>query len=479
MRAPDVLCWPLVGRFLKWRHARLALQTPLLLAAALIVFDGLVGPQLAPKNLATVSVWLHYRGLVVLALLVTGNLFCMACPFMLPRRISRWLRERLGRGGRPVPRVVRNKWPAVALLVLFFFVYERFSLWASPWLTAWIVVAYFAGAFAVDAIFRGAAFCKHVCPVGQFNFFGSLSSPLEIKVREAARCMDCRTKDCIRGPQGCELALFQPAKVGNMDCTFCLDCIHACPYDNVGIIGRVPAAEVWADPFRSGIGRLSRRFDLALLAAVLIFGSFINAFAMIRPVYALRAQIGRWLGGPAPTVELGLIFGLGLVILPGLLLIAAGWATRRSLPAPAEPLTEVIGRFIYTLAPLGFGMWLAHYSFHFLTGGLTIVPLLQSFAADIGLYRGPVQWGLGPLTPAEWLFPIEALCLYAGAFGSLVAGVQIARQRLADEVTSRLPLQTVRAAAPWLILTLALLIAGLTILVQPMEMRGTFQGLGG
>ena len=96
--------------------------------------------------------------------------------------------------------------------------------------------------------------------------------------------------------RGCELWLFQPRKVGNMDCTFCLDCIHACPYDNVGIIGRVPTSELWRDPFRSGIGRFSQRLDLAALVALFVFGSFINAFAMIRPVYALRDQIGRWLG---------------------------------------------------------------------------------------------------------------------------------------------------------------------------------------
>ena len=93
-----------------------------------------------------------------------------------------------------------------------------------------------------------------------------------------------------------------------MDCTFCLDCIHACPYDNVGIIGRVPTSELWRDPFRSGIGRFSQRLDLAALVALFVFGSFINAFAMIRPVYALRDQIGRWLGRPSPTLELAVIF---------------------------------------------------------------------------------------------------------------------------------------------------------------------------
>ncbi|MFN2186247.1 MAG: FesM, partial [Anaerolineae bacterium] len=78
--AIDLVELPGLGRFLRWRHARAALAFPLLFLAALMVFDGLLGPQLAPKNLATVLTWVHYRGLVVLALLLAGNLFCLACP---------------------------------------------------------------------------------------------------------------------------------------------------------------------------------------------------------------------------------------------------------------------------------------------------------------------------------------------------------------------------------------------------------------
>ena len=83
--------------------------------------------------------------------------------------------------------------------------------------------------------------------------------------------------------------------MGNMDCTFCLDCVHACPHDNIGLIARVPTQELWSDPFRSGIGRFSRRPDLAALVVVLVFASFINAFNMIRPVYGLP----RTTGGPS------------------------------------------------------------------------------------------------------------------------------------------------------------------------------------
>jgi hypothetical protein len=72
--------------------------------------------------------------------------------------------------------------------------------------------------------------------------------------------------------RGCELALFLPAKVGNLDCTFCLDCVQACPHDNVAISPRVPGLELVDPRRRSGIGRLARREDIAALVVVFVFG---------------------------------------------------------------------------------------------------------------------------------------------------------------------------------------------------------------
>ena len=343
-------------------------------------------------------------------------------------------------------------------------------------------------ALVVDTIFRGAAFCKHVCPLGQFNFFGSLISPLEIKVRDANACAGCRTKDCITarpevaGLRGCELALFQERKAGNMDCTFCLDCVHACPYDNIGLIGRTPTAELWSDPWRSGIGRFSQRTDLAALVTVLTFGAYLNAFAMIRPVYALQAGLAQLLRTLSPTPGLLLIFAIGLLLLPAILLGAAS-ALTRILSAPSASLGEIARRYVWALVPMGFGMWLAHYAFHFLTGALTIVPVVQSFLADVSLYGGDVRWDLGPLVPQGWLFPIEAALLYLGATGSVVAAVRIAQSHLTDtrrQTGKRAgPNAALAAASPWMLLTLLLLGFGIWILVQPMEMRGTMMMVTG
>ena len=126
------------------------------------------------------------------------------------------------------------------------------------------------------------------------------------------------------GQRGCELWLFQQRKVGNMDCTFCLDCVHACPYDNVGLIARTPTSELWTDPYRSGLGRFSRRADLAALVVVLTFGAFLNAFNMIKPVYALQALLARSLNTTSPAPGLALAFVLGLAVLPAALLERGG-----------------------------------------------------------------------------------------------------------------------------------------------------------
>ncbi len=152
---------------------------------------------------------------------------------------------------------------------------------------------------------------------------------------------------------------------------------------------------------------------------------------------------------------------------PDLALAAA--AASRALSGAKEPLLALATRYSYCLVPMGFGMWLAHYGFHFLTGALTIVPVAQSAVADAGLpWFGAPRWDLGPLVPASWLLGIELLFLELGLLGSLVAAYRIAGAHLADHQRARW------AFLPWAILALALSLAGAWLLLQPMEMRGTF-----
>jgi len=468
----DILRLPVVGAFLRWRHARTAMQLVLLLVAAAVVLHGLLGPQLAPRNLATVLTSIHWRGLLIVAIAVVGNLFCTACPMVLARDVGRRFVHPAWRW----PRRLRGKWLGLALLVMVLFSYELFDLWAMPRATAWLVIAYFGLAIVVDVLFSGASFCKHLCPIGQFNFTASVMSPTELRVVDRETCRSCRTSDCIKGrygpakagphvltQRGCELGLFLPMKVGNLDCTMCLDCVHACPHDNIALSLRTPGAELLERGRRSGIGRLGQRTDLAVLAVVFTFAALVSAFAMTSPAYAVEQLLATATGARSEWPILLLVFIVGLVIVPAVLLGGAGIATR-TLPGPRASLRTTLVRYAYALVPIGFGIWLAHYGFHLLTGILTVVPVVQSAAVDAfgrALLGGPA-WGWVGLQPGS-VFPLQLGCVVLGAVGSMALVHAIS---LRDHVS-----RPVLASVPWLAVVAVIATGALWILSQPMEMR--------
>src|SRR5262245_34928659 len=365
----NILRVPLVGSFLRWRYARTALQLFLLLISLAVVLHGLFGPQLAPRNLATVVTSIHWRGFLILAIVAIGNLFCTACPMVLARDMSR----RLVHPALRWPRWLRGKWVGLALLVLVLFSYELFDLWSQPRATAWLVIGYFGLAIVIDSVFKGASFCKHLCPIGQFNFAASTMASTELRIIERETCRTCRTSDCIKGrygpaeagdhgpakaghyvleQRGCELGLFLPMKVGNLDCTMCLDCVHACPHDNIALSTRTPGAELLERGRRSGIGRLAQRADLAVLAIVFTFAALVSAVAMTSPAYLVEQRLAATIGTRSEWPVLVIVFALGVAGAPAMLLACAG-AVTRAFAGNGDTLRGTVITYAYALIPIG------------------------------------------------------------------------------------------------------------------------------
>jgi hypothetical protein len=145
-------------------------------------------------------------------------------------------------------------------------------------------------------------------------------------------------------------------------------------------------------------------------------------------------------------------------------LTAAAWLTRL-WGGVRQSLLPLMVRYSYGLAPLGFGMWLAHYGFHFLTGLYTIVPVTQSAVASLGhAYLGEPRWALTGI-PANLVQVIEIGFLLLGFAGSLTV-----THGLAEEDAPGNPL---RAFIPWAAVCLVLWIASMWLIFQPMEMRAT------
>jgi ferredoxin len=459
----DLLSLPLFGRLIRSLAFRRVIQGVLFGLAILIVCDGLLGPQIGPMNLAGTLPWTHWRGLSVLALLVFGNFFCFACPFTFARDLGR----RILPGNRQWPRWLRTKWVSVGLLAIYLWSYEAFSLWNSPWLTAWVIIGYFVAAIVVDGFFRGASFCKYVCPIGQFHFVQSLVSPFEVKTRDLDVCRSCKSFDCIKGNEqqrGCELRLFQPKKESNLDCTFCLDCVRACPHDNIGIIAVTPGRTLAHDRFRSSIGRFAERTDLAALVLVLVFGAFVNAASMTLPIENALSFSRLTLDLISRPAILLLFFSVALGLLPLVAVTGCALASRW-LGSITGSVRAISCRFAMTLAPLGATMWLAHFGFHLFTALLTPIPVLQRLFLDLHIAAaGSPWWSLR--TPAiPQLLDFQCLALDLGFLVSLYfawkVSVSLAAKRKAMAVF-----------LPWGVLLTLLYVSGIWIVFQPMEMRG-------
>ena len=468
----DLLNAPLVGTLLKSNTFRPTLQIVMFLLAALIVIDGLWGPQATSLNLAGVAPWIHWRGLLVIGLLVAGNIFCMACPFTLPRTLA----KRLFRTKWNWPNWLRNKWLAVGLLIVFFWAYEAFALWDTPWWTAWIVIGYFVASFAVDGLFRGAAFCKYVCPIGQFNFVQSLCSPLQVAVRDANVCHTCDTKDCIRGGtqgNGCNMELFQPQKTGNLDCTFCLDCVQACPRENVGMLAFVGSSQLTGGALSAQTGRWYRRTDVAALLMILASAAFVNAAWMVEPVVRLEEQVRAELPSISRPMFVAIGMILSLAVIPAGIILAVA-AVSRWWSNSQRGVVETATRFAIVLVPLALGMWTAHYTFHLFTSAGTLWAAGTRVLSDYHL----ATFGDFALAcaccgdVASWILPLEIVCLDIGLCGSLYVAYRIACPG------HNLSWAVVKAWTPWAVLSVTLFAAGIWIFFQPMQMRGTMV-LGG
>lgn len=473
--ALDLLRIPLLGRLLKSRWGRLAVQFPVVIIAVLILIDGFVGPQNPARNLATVLPWVHYRGLVVVALLLVGNLFCMGCPFTLPRTLA----KRLSIRGRRWPKALRGKWLAIGGLFALFFLYEWLDLWASPALTAWVVVFYFVASFALEALFTESAFCKYVCPLGTFNFVYSTAAPTQIMVKDREICRACVGKECISGRYaptptirldnigggqrevrsgpdgalGCGTLLFAPQITSNLDCTLCLDCVRACPHDNIGWMARAPGrellrAEAWP-----------KRWDISLLAIILAFMGVTNVFGMVPPIYDLLGWMVDTFGFQSEFIPLLLIFAVGNLLLPIFCAVLVGQLGRLFV-GDARPLRDTVASFAPTFVPLGFGIWIAHYSFHFFIAPLTVIPILQEFWGGVGDWA---RWGGGLDTNIIGLLQVIAL------LGGFLWSVVIA-QRIALRLYGR---RAFLGFLPWVTLLLALMLSAWGLFTMPMEMRGT------
>jgi hypothetical protein len=194
---------------------------------------------------------------------------------------------------------------------------------------------------------------------------------------------------------------------------------------------------------------------------------------MVAPVLEWRDELASLMPDRSPILVTTFFFVFGLLVLP-VFLVGVSAALCRWSAKLKESTLAVATRFSYALVPLGFSMWLAHYSFHFVASFDAVTPALQRFLGDLGwpLLGQPTAARSCCQPVADWLPRLEILFLDAGLLLSLYSTYRVALSR-SDHKS-----QAFRMLAPWALLIGLLFATGVWIVLQPMQMRGTLSVAG-
>ena len=208
--------------------------------------------------------------------------------------------------------------------------------------------------------------------------------------------------------------LHLPRKSGNLDCTFCLDCVRACPHDNIGI---------WR----------SRRAWISFETRAVIRGPALPAIGYrslgagvrIRRIRERRVhdRSGGWLpdhlaaqlGLGSRTPVTSVLLFIALVAVPAVLAFFAAYASR-AVSRISVTARELFCRFSLSLVPLGVAMWAAHFLFHLAVGWDSGWTTIRRAANDVGwhLLKSPSKEIASPLLGADAVRVLQTVLLDAG-----------------------------------------------------------------
>ncbi len=221
----------------------------------LIIIAGLFGTPIPERNLATVLTWnIWWTGLII-SVFFLGSAWCAVCPW---ESLSNWLIQlRLwfsatsqNRMHLRVPKLLRNVWPALLLLIGLTWLELGVGITVNPYATALLALFMIVLAIVTLAVFERRAFCRYICPVGRTIGFYSQLAPTELRPIDSNICANCTSLACYHGDQNtesCPTYLVMGKLQQNTYCLSCGNCTQSCPHDNIAWRLRSPSVEAIQD----------------------------------------------------------------------------------------------------------------------------------------------------------------------------------------------------------------------------------------
>ena len=376
---------------LPWLRPLLESRWPQFLVRALAlagfvfaIAAGLFGSVVGSHNFAIIFVWIAWWSALKLVFIpFGGRSWCSICPIPLP---GDWLQQggilKKGRHSLGLnlrwPKHLKGTW----LQAGFFLLIGLFSALTltDPRVTGWVFAALFGLAIGLSLVFERRAFCSYICPIGGFSGIYAQTAPVELRVIDTDICAKHGDKSCY---QACPWGLYPVAFRDNAACGLCMECLRACPKDNLALNLR---------PFGSDIGksRTSSRLDEALLALVMLGSALTFAAAFVGPwgwlkLAAFTVGSLRWAGYATGFLA------LNLLVFPGLFTLAV-WAGQ-NFTGKKLPLKREIANQSQALLPLGLMAWIA----------FTVSFALPKLGFVAGVANDPFGWGWN-LLGARYIF---------------------------------------------------------------------------
>ena len=388
------------------------------------ILTGFFGTPAGSHNFGIIFVWIVWWALLIIVMVpFFGRMWCTICPIPGP---GEWLQRRgIIRRTPGRPRTLRWRWPRrfrnIWLQNFGFLAIAIFStvILTRPSVSAWVLLGMILLGVVLSILYENRVFCRYVCPVGGFIGLYSLTSSIELRVKDAQVCKDHTTKDCIVGTAdsyGCPWVVFPGNLERNTYCGMCTECLKACPKDNVAINLRPFGTDLLVAKERS----LDEAYKgLIMLACALLYSAvLLGPWGWLKN-WANMQSLPHWAAYAAGFLA------INLLLLPGLFWLAA--AAAGAVARLQTPVKRLFVDYAYSLIPMGLTGWIAlSFSFVFVNGSYAASVLSDPFGWGWNLFgTRSVPWT--PLWP-EVMAALQVLLLLVGLIFSVVIAYRIGRQ---------------------------------------------------
>jgi polyferredoxin len=351
-----------VAATLKSRWYPGILQIPTAAIFIIIVYQLVLGPASAHKNLGTALTWVLWWPLIPIIFVVFGRFWCAICPF---GTLSDLVQKFVG-NQRPVPAFLKKYgiWIIDALFILITWGDHVWGIVENPWGSGVLLLGLTTGVVVSGAFFQRRTWCRYLCFLGGLSGNYARAGMLQLRANTDI-CATCKSKAaCFNGNEkgpGCPMFEFPRTMDTNARCTLCAACVKTCPNGAITLSWRKPTKELWfiRNP----------KFEEAFLAAVIMGIVFVQNFTMLEVWEPILGSLQTVTGTDSYAVNFTITFIIAMALPIGLLMAAAAAARKFN----KDTFVGNFAKFGYAIIPLDIAGHIAHNLFHLLAEGKAVV----------------------------------------------------------------------------------------------------------